>query len=123
MTGYTRDELRAVLADPLAPAVKLAATRVWLDATSSDRTMAGHPIAGPEVDRIADRTIGRAVARNVNADVQAGPIDDADGERIAILQAAGWAIERWPPRLAALHEEREEARLASSTLAASLSAS
>jgi hypothetical protein len=59
MADYKRNELLAVMADAKAPAAKLAAARTWLGATSRDRNSAGVPIAGADVDRICDRTIGR----------------------------------------------------------------
>ena len=59
MADYSRDELLRVLGDPKASAAKLAAARAWLGATSDDRNSAGVPIAGADLDRICDRTIGR----------------------------------------------------------------
>ena len=63
MASYSPEDLRAVMADPAAPAAKLAAARVWLDAISSDRNAVNVPIAGAEIDRICDRTDGKPTQR------------------------------------------------------------
>ena len=57
----TREEVEAVMNDPAEPVNKVAAARIWRDACSQDRSSAGVPIAGAEIDRIADRTDGRPV--------------------------------------------------------------
>lgn len=59
MNEWTKRQLEAVVNDVDAPASKVSAARVWLDAMSKERTSSGSPIAGPEFDRILDRTIGK----------------------------------------------------------------
>ena len=63
MAGWSQNEYRRVLADETAPGAKRAAARNWLDASTMDRSKSGAPIAGPELDRILDRTIGKAEQR------------------------------------------------------------
>jgi hypothetical protein len=55
----TLAELKELVEDGDTPAAKAAAARAWIDARSMQRSKSGYPIAGPEVDRIADRTQGK----------------------------------------------------------------
>lgn len=65
MQDWTLDDLRAVLADPKAEAKKLAAARVWLAACSDERSIGGIPIAGADLDRLMDRTLGKPASTDV----------------------------------------------------------
>jgi hypothetical protein len=58
MSDWTQDEIEAWLADPAHPAAKRAAARTWKHATSDKVNKVGTPIAGDDLDRICDRTIG-----------------------------------------------------------------
>jgi hypothetical protein len=68
MAEWSEDQLLKVLEDKDAPAAKRAAARVWKDAMSTRCNKVGTPIAGDELDRICDRTVG-APANSV----QVGP--------------------------------------------------
>lgn len=59
MQEWTAAEVAAVLEDGDAPMNKRAAARVWLDAASKDKNAAGMPVAGADLDRIMDRTVGK----------------------------------------------------------------
>lgn len=55
-----RDDLIRILRDPGSSVAKIAAARAWLHASSEDLNAVGTPIAGPDLDRIFDRTEGKA---------------------------------------------------------------
>jgi hypothetical protein len=59
MAEWSADDIAAVLDDAAAPIAKKTAARVWLDASSRMTNAVGNPIAGPEFDRIMDRTEGK----------------------------------------------------------------
>jgi hypothetical protein len=59
MDRWDDDRLRAVMADKAAPRSKKAAARWLLDVATQDRTKGGTPVAGPELDRLLDRTLGK----------------------------------------------------------------
>lgn len=59
MRKWPKDRLERVLESDKAPAAKKAAARVWLHAITTATTDKGTPIAGPELDRICDRTEGK----------------------------------------------------------------
>ncbi len=59
MADWSKAQLRATFDDPEASVAKISAARCWLHASSEMTTNSGSPIAGPEVDRILDRTIGK----------------------------------------------------------------
>jgi hypothetical protein len=61
MQGWTLLEVEAVLLDDIAPVSKKAAARAFIDACSEEKTAAGQPIAGGDLDRIIEHTAGKAV--------------------------------------------------------------
>lgn len=98
MQGWNREEVEAVVRNPNEPNAKAAAARVWMDARSEDRTASGVPIAGPELDRIADRTVGKAK--------QEVDVTSAGEKIVSGFDLSKLAIER----LEALWELLEEAK-------------
>jgi hypothetical protein len=58
MAQWTQDEIEECLADTKQPAAKRAAARTWKHATSDAKNKVGTPIAGDDLDRICDRTVG-----------------------------------------------------------------
>jgi hypothetical protein len=60
LQNHTRAELRAVSKDPRVPANKRVAAKEWLRALSNRRNVAGNDQAGSTIDRIIDRTAGKA---------------------------------------------------------------
>ncbi len=96
MEGWSEDEIAACAEDPKAPVSKRAAARTWLDAISRDRTTGNSPIAGPEFDRIADRTVGQAVKRQVTI---SGNLDQHNpAEIVAACKVLGVPQAKWPVR-------------------------
>lgn len=65
MQSWTLERIRGVLTDPKARANKVAAARIWVHACCEDRSSAGLPIAGGEIDRVMDRTLGKPVAEDL----------------------------------------------------------
>lgn len=63
MAGWTDAEVAEVLKDKTASKAKKTAARVWQHASSTKLNSSGNPIAGSEVDRILDRTVGKAIQR------------------------------------------------------------
>ncbi len=59
MQEWPLGKVMAVLKSRTASAKKKAAARVWLHACSQSMTSGGSPIAGPDFDRIMDRTEGK----------------------------------------------------------------
>lgn len=59
MAGWPIAKIENTMNDDEAPAAKRAAARVWVDAMSKDRNASGIPIAGGDLDRILDRTLGK----------------------------------------------------------------
>lgn len=66
MSDWTQADLDRCLADPEAPMAKKAAARTWKHATSTDKNKVGTPIAGDDLDRICDRTVGGPIVPTLN---------------------------------------------------------
>ncbi len=82
MSSWTGEELKRCAEDDNERADKCIAAGRILDARSRDRTASGAPIAGPEVDRIMDRTDGKPVG-NSNLTINGG-INLGDGAGFAM---------------------------------------
>lgn len=59
MSDWTRDDLLRVSGDSGAPVVQVAVANALLRLASTDTNRSGIPIAGPEMDRMMDRTLGK----------------------------------------------------------------
>lgn len=82
MEKWPRSKLEAVMKDLNAPVAKIAAARIWIDASSKERNSAGMPIAGSDVDRIFDRTEGKPK--------QAVELTGADGGPLEVKHEFDW---------------------------------
>jgi hypothetical protein len=85
------DSLRAIARDPDAPVTAIAAAKWLLRCGSSRRTRSGTPIAGPELDRLLDRTIGKPT-QAVQVRVEAGAREQALQAQLDAQLAAARAI-------------------------------
>ena len=98
MAEWTRADLRTVVGDDTLPANKLAAARLWLDASSTDRTSAGLPIATSALSELMDRLDGKprqavqvtsdTTIRRDNADAEAMLADPDIAEQFRSLARA-----------------------------------
>ncbi len=75
--NYSLKEVRAVSADKAAPTAKIMAARQVLAACSERLNASGNRTAGPEIDRILDRTVGKAMQRAELLTLDAGSFDFA----------------------------------------------
>lgn len=75
MQGWPLEKVKAVQVDPESPVNKIMAARAVIDACSTDRSSAGQPIAGNDLDRIIDYTAGKPTQAVEVSGPDKGPIE------------------------------------------------
>ena len=72
MASQTRARIREIARNSSSPVSQVIAARMLIRAASNRVNKSGTPIAGPEIDRIFDRTVGRpGQSIEVTSDVRA----------------------------------------------------
>lgn len=98
MQGMSSEEYRAILDDPKETGVRKAAARVWLHGSSAEFNASGMPIAGPDFDRIFDRTEGKPTQAVEVTGKDGGEIKSAVLVTIQSLEKCGNEFEQFTRR-------------------------
>lgn len=59
MREWPLARIEKAMNDPKSPAAKVVAARTWIHSMTQDKNSSGMPVAGPDTDRLLDRTVGK----------------------------------------------------------------
>lgn len=97
MKSWAEGRLETTAQDKDAPAAKRAAAQWWLRILKDGQTKGGQPVAGPELDRLFDRTEGRPNQQvQITSESRNAYLIGLTRDALAALESVG--VSAKPPR-------------------------